>query len=344
MPEPPPATPHARAPVAEPAQIGDPCPSRVDPFVPADVAEASSLILGTWIYCEGFVFDRTSASEVGVEFTADGRWYRVADAGAGGLLRMEGLEQQGSWAFVNVPDNPQLNMALLGSGSFGLPMDFYGTPLALMNTFPVPPGRDISFVPWTGAAPVPGLPGDVEAGPCGLPKDPVYPTSAAQVEQLLFGTWLICDGVLPFGPPAFGEVGLFFDPDGRFARVYDDGAGGLIRGEGASQEGTWNVLDHDPGNPLGSYQLNLVGLDGASPSFFPTFLNQPPHVRFDFRAGYFPTEVQPIPGPLPTPLPPEPPPGVDLPATGSNLMLVLFAIASIQLGLLLLRIAGRRVR
>jgi hypothetical protein len=330
------------APGAQPAQVSGACPDRVDPVTPVDLAEAEGLIVGTWIFCdEGSVFEPTSASEVGVEFTDDGRFYRVADDGAGGLLRMEGLEQQGSWAVVEaMPGTVQLNMSLLGDGTVPLVMEFYGTPLTQMHV----PDRDISFVPWTGAAPVPGLPADVGGGPCGVPQDPIDLTSVGQVEQLLVGSWLRCAGSTPFGPPAFGEVGLLFDPDGRFARIYEGADGSLIRASGSGEEGTWTVVDTTEMNGPGVYQLDL-DLDGAGrfPSF-PAFLQEPTFLRLVERevGDYLSSTVQPVPGVPPSLPSPEPPPDPELPTTGANLVLVLFAFAAVQLGVVLLRFSRRR--
>ncbi len=328
------------APESQPAQVDGVCPDRVDRVTPADVAEAEGLIVGTWIFCdEGFVFEPTSASEVGVEFTGDGRFYRVADDGAGGLLRMEGLEQQGSWAVIEgMPGTVQLNMSLLGDGTAHLPMEFYGTPLTQMHA----PDRDVSFVPWAGAAPISGLPADVDGGPCGVPQGPVDLTSVGQVEQLLVGTWLRCDGSTPFGPPAFGEVGVVFDPDGRFARVYEGADGSLIRASGLREEGTWTVVDTTEMNGPGAYQLDLTLSGAGTLPGFPAFLQDPPFFRFVApEAGdYFASNAQPVPGIPPTPPPPDAP-DTELPPTGTNLVLVLLALAAVELGVVLLRFSRR---
>jgi len=58
--------------------------------------------------------DRTS--EIGLELTQDGQWYKLYPDGAGGLERGHGLDHEGTYELLYEGDHIQMNMAISGGG------------------------------------------------------------------------------------------------------------------------------------------------------------------------------------------------------------------------------------
>lgn len=346
---------------AEPAslpQVLQACPEPVDPVELTSLEQVESLLVGTWIRCDGRLLPITEpATAVGVEFAADGRFFRVYEED-GALIRVEGLEQEGTWELLDTSfgDPPQfssqLNLATLGSGwNFAHPK-FFGTPTSLMQTTQMP-GESAAFVPWTGEPPIPGVPAGIGEGPCGLPTDPIVLDSVDEAERLLVGAWVRCSVTPAIPPLRASEVGIELAGDGRFFRLYDDGRGGLVRASGGEQEGTWTVADVGSERPE-NLQVNLTMGDSTRIGQS-TLLQQPAHLRFDFgpSVDYQPwTGPPPVPGdPPPEPEPsvppdeeppqPAPPPVDELPSTGATGVGAVVALGVLTLGLALLRLSRR---
>ncbi len=307
-----------------PTQIVTSCPDAVDPVELTSVAQVEQLLVGTWIRCtDDFLVPPTGGpAHVGLEFAADGRFYRLYEGDLGGLIRVEGLEQEGDWKlFDDLMGSYQLDARVLGGGtSITVPM-FFGEPSLVQMPHL---GGATAFVPWTGDPTVLGVPAGVGDGPCGLPAGPVELTSVAEVEQLLVGTWVRCGETSVLGPVLPGEVGLDILADGRFFRLYDDSQGGLTRGDGPGQEGRWEVIDNTVMNGPGSYQVNLT-VEGVGTFHAPAVvLERPVHLRL----GEFP------PADYRRPLD-------QLPPTGANLLAALVALGSVAGGFVLVR-ASRR--
>ena len=145
-----------------------------------------------------------------------------------------------------------------------------------------------------------------------------------------------------------GEVGIEITADGRFFRLYDDGASGLILASGGEEEGTWKVIDTTAMNGPGVYQLDFT-ITGTFPGTA-TFLQQPTHFRFiSFpTADYQPWDGEPPTPPVPPvseppPATPNPPPTTDgsLPPTGANSVTVWLALTLLACGIGL-SVASRR--
>jgi hypothetical protein len=347
------AEPSASAQVA--AQCADPV-GRVDL---ASVAQTESLLVGTWIQCEGEPLPYPPGDNVGIQFDADGTYHRVYEVD-GSLVRTEGLLEQGTWDVIdttamNGPGAYQLNLTTLGSGTVILHPEFFGTPTTLLRATHMV--GSAAFVPWTGAPPSDGVPPGVGVRPCGLPTDPVDLTSVAHVGQLLVNTWIRCGDNSALGPVLPGEVGLEIDVDGRFYRLYDDGQGGLIRASGDDQEGTWTIVDTTQMNGPGSYQLNLTLGQGTRIGHV-LVLQQPTQFRFlgdppaDYQlwtgpapvTGDAPSAPTPIPGGSPSPpsAPPTSEPPHALPATGTTGAVSAVALALLAGGIVLVRIGRSR--
>ncbi len=228
-------------------------------------------------------------------------------------------------------------------------IEFVGSPPLLRANGTV---DEAALVPWTGAPPAPGVPTGVGEGPCGLPRDPVELTSVSQVEGLLEGTWLVCSESSPFGPLAFGEVGITLTADGRFFRVYESSQGVLISASGSLQEGTWEVIDTTAMNEPGSYQVDLRLLDAGTFPGHVVVLQQPPHLRLltmppfsDFqRATETPVPGTPPAATTPPTTTPTTPPDDALPETGSNFVLALLALGLVAGGFMLVGISRHRPR
>jgi hypothetical protein len=72
-------------------------------------------IQGRWLSCEGSAF---CTNEIGIEITADGRWYKLDAAGPTALVRGAGLDESGTW---RVTDTSGMNPA--GSWAWQLNFD-----------------------------------------------------------------------------------------------------------------------------------------------------------------------------------------------------------------------------
>ena len=285
----------------ESEQLVASCPPPTGQIPLSSIQQAEQLLTGTWIRCSDTpLVPPPGPVPVGFDFAADGRAYRVYDDGGGGLIRVEGLDIEASWSFFDsgMPGYPPfLRLHWLGDGVTTAYPRFFGAPPLVQLDIA---GHDYRYVPWQGAPPVPGVPDGVGDGPCGLPTDPINQTSVGQVEQLLVGTWLRCSATSAIGPPLVGEVGLEIASDGRFFRVYEGPDGSLIRAEGWDEEGTWAVIDTTSMNGPGWYQLNLSVLGRGTFSNFPTFMQQPSHLRL---AGYEAADYQRWTGAPPEPAP-----------------------------------------
>lgn len=84
------------------------------------------------------------------------------------------------------------------------------------------------------------------------------PTETVFRSQLI-GRWKLCTTTSVFGTV---EDGLEIAADGRWYKLYADGAGGLKRGSGFDHEGRWTIIDTSAMNGPGSFQLNL-DIDGS---------------------------------------------------------------------------------
>ncbi len=332
------------------------CAAPGDPVPLTSVQQVSDLAVGTWIRCEGPPqFGDVGGGEVGVQVDANGRFHRLFDGGGGTLIRADGLDQEGEWTVIdttgiNGPGSYQINWSLLGSGTVITSPTFFDAPSSLRLDETAGVAR---YEPWTGPAPVPGLPPGVGTGECGQPADPVTLSTVAQVQDLLVGAWALCGDRSVLGDTA-DEVGLEFSADGRFRRLVLDAAGNRIRAVGDGNEGTWDLIDSTAINGPGSFQLDLRIMGRGTVPTFPLFLETPPFVRFvgDGLTGADYLRAEPLPEPPPGPPQTAPPPAVppptappatatapsELPATGNGPLTPLLVVA------LLLTLLGMVVR
>ncbi|MDY7101620.1 MAG: hypothetical protein S0880_10570 [Actinomycetota bacterium] len=261
------------------AQEGVPstCPAGGEPVELTSVEQVEELFVGTWIHCDGaaVLANDTVAGDIGVRFTADGRFHTVYEGPDGGLIYAEGLDQEGDWSVRDADTGDYVVEldALAGRFRWGL-VEEVASPVVTFNGG--------SYVAWTGDDPVPGVPAEFADEPCGVPTDPVPLPSAAATVELLAGTWIRCSGSSPVFDTPGGDVGIELVEDGTFHLLFEAADGTLVRGEGERREGTWTVVT-DP-----AYTSVDLALSGASTYPRQAFLFEtPPFLRLQRQVSTF---------------------------------------------------------
>ncbi len=120
---------------------------------------------------------------------------------------------------------------------------------------------------------------------CTEPAGPVTLSSVAQVEGLLVGVWIRCEGPSVFGQVADGEVGMAVEANGSYYRLYQAADGSLLRADGLDQEGAWSVLDTTNVNGPGGYQVNWTPVGRGTFNTIPAFFESPPSFRLNESRG-----------------------------------------------------------
>jgi hypothetical protein len=202
--------------------------------------------------------------------------YRAPD---GGLVRAEGLDQEGVWELVgeNGSGHGEFHLRLAGRGFFPVAPLFFDTPepglwLPVGSWF-FPAG---GYLRWTGDAPAPGPPPGPEPT-CGHFREPIMLTSVEQADQLLVGAWTLCGPDSVLGAAAPGEVGVEFLADGSFHLLIRQPDGSVAVGSGPGSVGTWTNVGMVMS---GTVQLDLAIDGGAIRSVDPLFFADPSAVAF----------------------------------------------------------------
>jgi hypothetical protein len=314
---------------AEPPDDSTPCAEPSEPVEIDSVADAEALLVGTWVRCPGTprLFWAHEGDDVGFEFTADGRFFRIYDAPDGALIRPGGLLQEGIWDLDAVYDGSSvnLNLKLLGSGMTPLNVTFHDEERSMRFT-DVMAGATAHYVRAPDAAHGPGLPAGVGEGACGHPTGPIVVESSAQLEELLIGRWTLCqdeDAVLgadPFGP---GVVGVEFAGDGTFFQLVHAADGSVVP-DAPSAGATWLVYPFDePFDIHNAPQVDIAMPGGGTRIMSPQFLSSPLFIVLGPGVGLVAGD------PAPIPVPP-----ADMPATGAAVpwAVVLIAAAGLVAG------------
>jgi hypothetical protein len=202
---------------------------------------------GVWVQCsDTSPLGEGGATEVGLEITTGGTWYRVHRAADGALTRGHGVGQEGSVrVFVPSGEDPlavdvQLDLVDLAGYYRIVRATRWATPavLTLADTMSPTVG---GFVRWEGAPPTDGTPAALAEG-CPAATDAVSPVDAADAGSRLTETWIRCspNGIMPagWGPP---EVGIELTADGSWYRVVRGDDGRAVRGTGPSDTGSYSV-------------------------------------------------------------------------------------------------------
>lgn len=288
-----------------------PCGPLTPPMAFDDVAAATNLAIGTWIRCDGpSPFAAQEGDDVGLELTSSGRFFRVYES-AQGLIRAEGVLQEGRWVINDVyttgaPSWSTLDLGLKLSGSgyfpFGVTVHNDGEALVFDDSMT---GTSSGYSRWSGPAPTPGLPAGIGAGACGHPTGPVQPSSSDELAELLVGSWTVCAGE-PFGP---GVIGVEFVADGSFRAQVRSADGRVVLHED-STGATWRLVPFaEPFDVHNGPQIDVVYPDGSTLILQPELFSSPLFMTLWPDSGLLAGAPQPLPGPV-EPLPPT---GTDAP-------------------------------
>jgi hypothetical protein len=140
--------------------------------------------------------------------------------------------------------------------------------------------------------------GDHDAGifACGLrlssecsenPTGPVIPHTTEEFAAAVAGRWLVCsDHESVFGRD-LGDVGIEITPDNHWYKLYPAQGGGVLRGAGFDEEGTWQSIGVSPTNDHPQLNLNIFG--GLMIFSLPALASTPRAIRLDnevFKATY----------------------------------------------------------
>jgi hypothetical protein len=88
--------------------------------------------------------------------------------------------------------------------------------------------------------------------------------------------WWQCSGQFVFSTP--DSVGIEFTSDGHWYLLVDSGDA-VVRGTGASYQGTWEMVDTSPMNGPCSIQVNII--KGGMLFSFPSFSKHPARVNLN---------------------------------------------------------------
>ncbi len=262
------------------------CIARAESIELSSAAEAEERLVGTWIRSAQATrkFVALEGDDIGFQFTADGRFYRIYPDDSGGLIRAEGLGQEGAWRIsepypAEFDTFPSLQLRPLGFGSFSDAITFHDTPDAIGI-----PNAKFHYFRWTGDDPTSGIPAGITEGPCGNPVDPVMPESAADVETLLAGAWMVCESDAGSGLVGPGVAGIEFGADGQFWTWVRAADGAVVRDE--SQPATWEVYPFDEDElTWGSAPEVVIASNGSEWYVTAILLAEPPFLSFGYSGG-----------------------------------------------------------
>lgn len=243
-------------------------PSTPDPI--ETVAEAASLLEATWIRCDGDRpwFAGAAGDHLGLEFTADGAFFRVYQDTDGSLIRAEGMLQEGRWEIQGVHESgAMLVLTLMGSGTMAGEATFHDGASFLRTMGEDGVTRD--YARWAGARPEPGPPVGVDEGPCGPLTTPMTFDDVEAAERAVVGIWTRCVGSAVFGVDGGDDVGLELTAAGRFFRLHEAADGSLVRAGGLRQEGMWVVNEPNVADPSRPWSSIDFGLRLAGSGYFP---------------------------------------------------------------------------
>jgi hypothetical protein len=122
-------------------------------------------------------------------------------------------------------------------------------------------------------------PGDL-AQKCKSPESPrPVVTTIEEFRSLIARTWLLCSSPSVFG--SNDEMGLELVRDGSWYKLYADGEGASIRGEGFGRRGTWEVIETSMMNGRPTFQVNLSVFGSGTVITTPVFTAEPTKMRMN---------------------------------------------------------------
>jgi hypothetical protein len=108
------------------------CGVLTDLITPTSAEQATEILVGSWTLCDGIPpFGPLGLDgEMGLEFTADGRYYRWIRQPDGTITRATGTGMEGTWTTMTNSGNGaiQIEIAIAGLGTDSILPTFFGSP------------------------------------------------------------------------------------------------------------------------------------------------------------------------------------------------------------------------
>jgi hypothetical protein len=255
------------------------------------------LLVGSWHACGGSVF---GTDEAGLAFNADGSWFKLDVAADGSLQERSGSGELGTWTtidttVVNGPGSYQINLES-DTGDVVHSMPVFATEPAKMRLDDVG-ARRTDYARLTPYASVPEPWHPATSDPLDLPDRTRFEELRADCDSLasdldpaqaserladnVLGVWVACGSGSVFDTD---EVGLELSDDGRFYKLYVAEHGGLERGEGFDETGSWQIVETELGAAAGDY-LELRVFGSRRISAHPELLRDPAAMRLGFQGA-----------------------------------------------------------
>jgi len=102
--------------------------------------------------------------------------------------------------------------------------------------------------------------------------------SADQLEELLVGRWLLCEGAEKANEDP-ELMGIEFVEGGMFYLLTRNSDGECVRDHGFDREGSWELEDISEQNPPGTYQASMFWAGGGVGAMVPAFSGSPRKMR-----------------------------------------------------------------
>ena len=204
-----------------------------------------SLIVGEWLLCDSpSAFGTTD--EIGIEIAADMTWYKLYPDGHGGIVRGTGDDQHGLYDTVALGDHVQLDLNEVSGGTLVTAPQFAGDPSEVrLNNEGIGIAdyiKNDSSGRCNPSLPHPPLGMYSPPAACAEMSPPVSaPSAVADASALLVGKWLSCDGASVFC--SSNDIGLEFDADGTFYKLYVLADGTITRLQGWQRYGAYSLMD-----------------------------------------------------------------------------------------------------
>jgi hypothetical protein len=262
--------------------------------VPSNAA-LEAMLLDDWLSCAGSVF---STDEVGITFTPAGAWFKLHIDGSGALVRAADAGGSGRWRTI---DTTHVN----GPGSYQL--DLHDAQGRIVRSLPVfatePPKMRVDGIgarktDYMRRTPYPRLPEALHPatsppavlpGPAELQRllerctetaaAVPQPLAAATLGRAIAGAWVTCDSTSALGTR---EDGIELSDDGRFYTLHRASDGGLRRGAGFDETGSWQIVD---GGRSGAQQLDLHVFGAGTINTHAELVSRPPGLRLYLQGG-----------------------------------------------------------
>jgi hypothetical protein len=218
-------------------------------------------MVGRWVLCGRESVFAVDAGDVGLEITADHRWYKLYTAPGAATVRGAGFDEEGTWTALDLGDHFQVNFDIFGGGTVITAPVFASTPRAMrLDNNGVFRGNYVldPTVP-TGSVRCAAQADPTRSGACTPPGDTLMEqpcTDDVAIDRTL-GRWSRCGGSMP-GAPA--HDGIELAANGSFYFLHRDPTAGLVRGTSDVDRGMAKVVVAAPCRA----DIDIETLGGAS--------------------------------------------------------------------------------